>query len=449
MKYYKFQFEDMKKWYHELNGRGIFYWDCGLGKTFVSVRTIELLLNKNRIKNFLVVCPVNLKHNWSEYLKEKGIDHVVYHKPKGKMPVTGDRMIINYENLHKINQSKFDLIIADEVHKVKSYGSRRSKAFKILASESKYLLMLSGTLWQGRNGEELINYLWSINDWRIRESFPKCITHFRNEGYSIPIFPDPNNPKMRYYTTTKAGMSYLNSYLKKYVMRRELRKEVGLPQYTEKKVLLNCGVKWEDKVKELQDMINMQLSTNYEKPHIMTALQMANGIDDGELINPEKNEKFKFILEKCEAIGENQMIVWYYWTAFGKALNEYLKSKGVNCDIITGGLSQKKKVEATENFKSGKTQILIASMGTIEEGHNLQNAQYMIFSNVWYDYIKYTQCRARIERLGQKNNMYCWVLVSKKSLEIPAYQMMQEKKSIQEAGTFLETIMLKKFGWKM
>jgi len=172
---------------------------------------------------------------------------------------------------------------------------------------------------------------------------------------------------------------------------------------------------------------------------------MANGIDidTGEVVN---NEKFKVISEKIEEIGEEQVIVWTYWRKFSDELHKYLSNKYGTIGLINGGTSESQRQKQINSFKSGELRILIASIGSIAEGQNLQNCHIAIIANQWYDYIKDTQSIGRIERVGQKNKMLVIRVVAHGTVEEDVLDVLTQKMSLHDAHNYLEGIMQKKFG---
>ena len=143
----------------------------GLGKTLQMIYLAQELKERGDIEHCLVICGVNaLKFNWkSEIQKHSNLTARVLGErinKRGKLKVGGikDRLedlknpieeffvITNVETLRDKDivkeltkgKNKFDMIVADEMHKMKTVSAQQSKGF--LKLDSKYKVGLTGTL---------------------------------------------------------------------------------------------------------------------------------------------------------------------------------------------------------------------------------------------------------------------------------------------------------------
>lgn len=436
MKLYPFQKEDIKKWYYDMDGRGIFDWCIGSGKTYCGAGLVRKMVNDGM--QVLIIATKSLIPDWVENVEEQGV--VIYNYQNKKKQELQQTSIVSYDNLHKVINEHYDFLIADEIHKCKSFNSKRGQYFRQLARKTRFLLMMSGTLWQHRDSSELINYLWSLDTNRIRNSLPENITRFRAAHCKEVVMESG----YRFHVTLASGTKLINNLITPYVCTRKTEDVLDLPEHMIKKLPIICEYNQKELAKKLSEDLQMSIDLAYEKPHIMHALQMANGIDPDtkELV---VRDKIDALIEKLGDIPEDkQVIVWTYWKTFTEAVGKSLKVKP-----ITGDTTDAERQTLIRNFKSGKQRFLIASMGTIAEGFNLQNCSVQIFANIWYDYIKYEQCKGRIYRNGQKSRTFTYLLYSKGTIEEDALHILNQKMNMNEANNYLKSILLKRYGGKV
>lgn len=143
-----------------------------LGKTATAVAIAGSLYAQGEIERVLVVCPKSVIPvierefcKWADYLMQatgismvgarrlKLIEDITNNPPRnidGK--VACDVMILNYESIGRskhiegiLHQYDADLVICDEVHRLKSPSSAQSKALQRLGARARYRIGMTGT----------------------------------------------------------------------------------------------------------------------------------------------------------------------------------------------------------------------------------------------------------------------------------------------------------------
>ena len=135
---------------------GILADDMGLGKTAQALRALRILVNQGKISTALVVCPKSLLANWeiecALWAPELTVVRCVPPKNKSNevwLAVHNRSHIIitSYEQLRPLPKplasAKFDLVIADEAHKLRRSQAKLVKAFKLM--NAKRIWALTGT----------------------------------------------------------------------------------------------------------------------------------------------------------------------------------------------------------------------------------------------------------------------------------------------------------------
>lgn len=124
--------------------------EMGLGKT---VQALGIFNDNPSYRTMLIICPAYLKLNWRNEAQKWLVRPATFTLVEGRKfaypkGVTGVHVaIINYDILHDhlewINGQRFDLVVMDECHYIKTPEARRTKA--LLDLNAKRFVALSGT----------------------------------------------------------------------------------------------------------------------------------------------------------------------------------------------------------------------------------------------------------------------------------------------------------------
>jgi len=87
--------------------------------------------------------------------------------------------------------------------------------------------------------------------------------------------------------------------------------------------------------------------------------------------------------------------------------------KALNPGFITGRETDKQKDEAAAAFMDGKTDLLCISLRSAS-GLNLQRATCVVFGELDWSPAVHSQAEDRAHRIGQKDSLLCYYLVSPK-----------------------------------
>lgn len=168
-------------------GSGILGDDMGLGKTLQTMGAAHQLWKEGKVRKVLIICPSSLKYQWAgEIDKFLGHSNIVIDgkTPKQKQKafndfISGDYLfgIANYELVRSMadlmKEHTYDVIIADEAHRLKNRNSQTYKAVKALPST--YRFASTGTPLQN-NVEEL----FALYDW-VSPGLLGNITNFKKK----------------------------------------------------------------------------------------------------------------------------------------------------------------------------------------------------------------------------------------------------------------------------
>ncbi len=143
--------------------------EMGLGKTVQAIGVI----NSEKPKTTLIVCPSSLKINWRKELERWLTIPYRIHVLQGKdqFPTFPEIVIMNYDILAKfqkqIRSVEWDLLVADEAHYMKNPKAQRTiallgKGKEVSPLKAKRKILLTGTPITNRPIEifPLVSYLW-------------------------------------------------------------------------------------------------------------------------------------------------------------------------------------------------------------------------------------------------------------------------------------------------
>lgn len=319
---------------------------------------------------------------------------------------------VNYESLHKLEGSSFDVIICDEAHTLGAFPkpSKRAKQVKDLVKKYKSkVIFLSGTptpeshsqmyhqLYVHPNNpfKEYINfYRWANDHVKIKI---KYIGAMKVNDYSGAIkdkIMDKVNPLMINYTQEAAGFesSITESIYRvpmkasTYALCDRLKKDLVI-QGKDDVILADTGAKLMNK---LHQMYSGTIILESGKRQV---------IDDS---------KAQFIVR---AFHGKKIGIFYKFKAEWDLLKE------VYGDNITDNL---------EEFNATDKNIALQIVSG-REGISLRNADVLVYFNIDFSAVSYWQSRDRMTTIDRKFNDVYWIF-SKGGIEDKIYQAVQEKK---------------------
>lgn len=97
---------------------------------------------------------------------------------------------------------------------------------------------------------------------------------------------------------------------------------------------------------------------------------------------------------------------------------------------VTGRDSITMKQAAVDAFQSGRAQLIICSIKAAGVGLTLTASSNVAFVEFPWTYADCCQCEDRAHRIGQKDNVTCYYLIGRHTIDRTLYDIIQRKKSI-------------------
>ena len=371
--------------------------EMGLGKT---VQALAFLATTAAYPAILVV-PPHLIRNWQReierFLSPDGRlrVHVIrgltpYDLPEAEVYIVHYLLLRGWKDV--LPGLGFRTVIFDEMQELRRNGTGKYSAASLLSEACENCLGLSGTPIYNHGGEiwNVVNIIdfHFLGDW---ESFSREWCY----GYNTAVVAKPEQ---------------LGEYLRgEGLMLRRLKDDV-LTELAPKRRLVQ-EIDWDDAVyRELMAPVARQL-------------QMLRATDDPsrraiieDAISQTQRQatgiaKAPFVCAFVRALvegGEKVLLMAHHHAVMDIYKREL---KALKPKFITGRETDRQKDEATAAFMEGRTDLLCVSLRSAS-GLNLQRATCVVFGELDWSPAVHSQAEDRAHRIGQRDSLLCYYLVS-------------------------------------
>ena len=373
--------------------------EMGLGKT---VQALAFLATTAAYPAILVV-PPHLIRNWQReverFLSPDGKLRV--HVIKGLTPYAlpeADIYIIHYLLLRGwkdvLPEQGFRTVIFDEMQELRRNGTGKYSAASLLSESCENCIGLSGTPIYNNGGEiwNVVNIIdfHFLGDW---ESFSREWCY----GYNTAVVA---KPELLGEPLRREGL-----------MLRRLKSDV-LTELPAKRRLVQ-EIDWDDAVyRELMAPVaeKLKLLRATDDPSRRALIEDAICQQQRQATGIAK-APFVCAFVRALVEGGEQVLLMAHHHAVMDIYKKELKS--LHPHFITGRETDKQKDAAVTAFMEGKTDLLCISLRSAS-GLNLQRATCVVFGELDWSPAVHSQAEDRAHRIGQKDSLLCYYLVSPK-----------------------------------
>lgn len=446
--------KELKKYQHQ--GIDFFYntkncilgFNPGLGKTLCAINCIK----KINCKKVLIVCPSYLKYNWGDEIEKwSKLNYTVINgTPREREAGFNDFiinnktcLIINYEQIrfkitkdemtgkHMKKETKihdvilntnWDLLIMDEMHRVKGRNSQCSNG--MLKIKAKTKLGLTGTVISKCESE--IFMLLKILSPRRYTSYWTFVNYYFNvvDGFYAKEITGIKNKKE------------YNKLLNRYVLRKKKEDVIDLPEKIIKIIKIQLeGMQLKDYNKAKKNFLKpdddvieseverfIRLNQIVQNPHILGGKNISCIFDA--------------CIELLNDIGDEKIIIGCTYIKMSKISYKTLCDKFKDRDIflINGSVNINKRQNIINKFKKSKNGIIITTIRAMAEGHNIDECDYMIYMDYDWNSATNFQFSERIHRMTTKRSKFYYHLVVKNTVHEYKYKkLIDEEQRMSEA----------------
>ena len=448
------------KWLETLDSYkfgGILADDMGLGKTIQILSVILSYTNENKEKRktSIVISPSSLALNWlqeaSKFAPSLKVKVISGKANERRQQIENleyyDLIITSYDLLKRDSEKyeeknySFKYVIADEAQYLKNSKTQNAKAIKNLKGDTRFALT-------GTPIENSLAELWSIFDF-IMPGYLFQYKKFKN-AYETPIVKNDDQD----------AMAKLKMLIEPFVLRRN-KKEV-LTELPEKTItVLNNSMEEEQEkiymsylVKAKQEVADQIKINGFEKSQIMilAALTRLRQIccHPSLFIEDYKGESSK--LNQCMEIIEDaisaghKILLFSGYTSMFEIIQKQLSERNIKYFKLTGATKVSERIELVDEFnKNDEIKIFLISLKAGGTGLNLTGADMVIHYDPWWNQSAENQATDRAYRIGQKNNVQVYKLITSNSIEEKIYELQQKKSALIDNMLSTKTSFISKF----
>lgn len=427
---------------------GVLADDMGLGKT---IQLLAIILNdkeknnkkdvdKSTFNTSIVICPSSLTLNWynealkfAPTLKVEVIQGNLNERKKRIEELEKyDLVITSYDLLKRdielYKNYNFRFAIADEAQYLKNSNTQNAKTIKELNARTRYALT-------GTPIENSLAELWSIFDF-IMPGYLFPYKKFK-ANYEVPIIKDND----------EIALKQLRMLIEPFVLRRT-KKEV-LTELPEKTITLLDNEMGEEQKniylsylaqakQEIAEKIEDN-SFNKNKIKILALLTRLRQICCHPKLFIENYTGTSSKLEQCieiiqEAVSsKHKILLFSTYTSMFSILGEQLKLRGIPYFELTGKTKVEDRIKMVDEFnENNNIQVFFISLKAGGTGLNLTGADMVIHYDPWWNLSAENQATDRAYRIGQKNNVQVYKLITKNSIEEKIYELQEKKAKLAE-----------------
>ncbi len=428
-------------------------WDFGKTIQILSV-ILDYIKNSNNRKASLVVCPSSLSLNWQNEankfandLKTLVIKGTLTERKRQIEEIDNyDLVITSYDllkrdiELYEQKDYEFKYVIADEAQYLKNSNTQNAKSIKKIKAETRYALT-------GTPIENSLAELWSIFDF-IMPGYLFTYRKFKNT-YETPIVKGEDEDAMK----------KLKMLIEPFVLRRN-KKEV-LQELPDKTVTVlnnemfeeqqNLYINYLARVK--QEIAEKVKLNGYEssKMQILAALTRLRQICCHPSLFINNYDAGSSKLEQCmEIIKEatksgHKILLFSGYTSMFEIIEKELNKEQIKYFKLTGSTKVDERIKMVDEFnKNPEIKLFLISLKAGGTGLNLTGADMVIHYDPWWNLSTENQATDRAYRIGQKNNVQVYKLITKNSIEEKIYELQEKKSKLAENMLNTNTVFVNK-----
>lgn len=421
---------------------GILADDMGLGKTHQALGLLQSILDNDKGNNpFLIVCPATVVSHWVEKINQfyPVFDYYVYHGSNREIGITkGKRMLfittygIVRRDVEALSAIEFEVIILDEVQHVKNKKTGVHDA----------AARLNGRIVLGLTGTPLENSVYDL-----KAIFDVCLPGFLGKDasfrkyYAIPIEEHEDNLKRD--TLARLIRPFLLRRTRTQVLTElpDVIEDVRTCELSDDQVLLYRQMisnRGRQIVERLGDEEGRQKFSYMEILAVINYLKQI--CDHPALLDNSYYKKYSSgkwdlfvdLLDECLA-GSIKVVVFSHYTRMLDIIETYLGEAGIPFCGLRGNMPLKQREKMIRRFNTDDSyKVFSASLLAGGIGVDLTAAQAVIHYDRWWNAAREDQATARVHRMGQKNVVQVFKLVTVGTLEEKIHRIIEKKRNLAE-----------------
>ncbi len=410
--------------------------DMGLGKTHQGLALLQMAMRDGKKGLMLVVCPASVVLNWAEKIDGyyPDLPYAVYYGPQRDLDKSLQRGLIltTYgvvrQDLEQLRLCSFDIVLLDEIQNLKNRTTAVHQAVAALNSRVKI----------GLTGTPIEN---SLQD--LRSLFDICLPGLLgserefHRNYVQPIC-EAGNTQVR---------DRLGHLIHPFILRRSRAQVLTeLPEIIEDNRICELSADQislyrdvlkgrEQDLEELADdaatipFMNI-LATITRLKQICCHPCLVQDCQDPTEYSSGKWDLFVELAEELLA-ADMKFVVFSQYTGMITLIERYLQTAGIGFSSLKGEMPIGKRQKMIGDFNNNPDRrVFCASLLAGGIGIDLTSAQAVIHYDRWWNPAREEQATARVHRMGQKNVVQVFRLITKGTLEEKIHNLISKKRAL-------------------
>ncbi|MCB4995924.1 SNF2 family helicase [Streptococcus mutans] len=398
---------------------GILADDMGLGKTLQTLSFLTSRLDKD--SKVLILSPSSLIYNWQDECQKftPQLDVAVSYGLKAvrdeiiaenhQITITSYASFRQDFNLY--NQLNFDYLILDEAQVMKNTQTKIAQSLR--AFDAKNCFALSGTPIENKLLE-----IWSIFQIVLPGLLPTKKEFLKMEPQSVARYISP------------------------FIMRR--RKEYVLPELPDlieinyhNELIDSQKAIYLAQLRQMQDGIRHSSDSeiNRQKIEILSGITRLRQICDTPKLfmnyddDSGKLASLRELLLQIKENGHRALIFSQFRDMLDLAEKE-IGALGLTSYKMTGSTPANERQEMTHAFNNGSKDTFLISLKAGGVGLNLTGADTVVLIDLWWNPAIEMQAISRAHRIGQKENVEVYRMITRGTIEEKILELQESKKNL-------------------
>ncbi|MFQ5813078.1 MAG: DEAD/DEAH box helicase [Anaerolineae bacterium] len=386
--------------------------DMGLGKTVQAITAFRILLRQGKALQCLVVCPKSVVSSWRRHFEDWAPELQVVTIRGGKQARNfqwaayarkAHAILVNYELLRSdadaARENIFDVIVADEIQKIKNSTTATSQAMRKLKAPRRW--GLTGTPLENRP-EDVVAIFGFIQPGLFRHD---------ELFYASP------------HTVRSKIAPYMLRRRKEDVLK-DLPSKVKDIRYVELEEIQRRAYDEAERTGRIQLETGEKVTVQHVFALITRLKQICN-------FDPETGEsaKLEWLKDHLETAVEEESKVLVF-SQFVEALTRIKPHVQSYYPLqYTGELSVSQRDRIVQQFQDDATnRVMLMSLRAGGMGITLTAANYVVHFDSWWNPAVMAQAEDRTHRIGQRKTVFVTTLVAEDTVEERIQRLLEQKR---------------------